>query len=276
MTLDLAQIQKLSDTATEFLVNYSFQIMGAIVLFIIGAWIAGKIGEKIEKIMRGRNVDVTLSAFTGSMVKIILMVMVIVIVLGNLGVSVTPLLAAMGALGLGVGLAIQGMLSNYAAGFTIIITRPFVVGDTIQVRGVSGIVDEVLLGYTILINEDSVRIQIPNKLVVGEILHNSSDNSLIELSIGVAYDSDTQQVIELIRTALAKMEELKSGGEPIIGIDNFGDSSINFGVRFWAPTTKVFELRYAANKRIHDAILQAGVVIPFPQREITMLEGKQA
>jgi small conductance mechanosensitive channel len=182
----------------------------------------------------------------------------------------------MGALGLGVGLAIQGMLSNYAAGFTIIITRPFVVGDTIQVRGFSGIVDEVLLGYTILINEDSVRIQIPNKLVVGEILHNSSDNSLIELSIGVAYDSDTQQVIELIRTALAKMEELKSGGEPIIGIDNFGDSSINFGVRFWAPTTKVFELRYAANKRIHDAILQAGVVIPFPQREITMLEGKQA
>ena len=275
MDLDLAQIQKLTDAATEFVVTYSFQILGAVFLFILGAWIAGKIGKKVEQIMRGRKIDVTLSVFTGSIIKVILMVMVVIIALGNLGISVTPLLAAIGALGLGFGLAIQGMLANYAAGFTIIITRPFVVGDTIQVRGVSGLVDEVLLGYTILINEDSVRIQIPNRLVIGEILHNSNNNSLVELSIGVAYDSDTQQVIELILAALGKIEDIKSGSVPIVGIDNFGDSSINFGVRFWVPTTKLYELRYAANKLIHDAILQAGVVIPFPQREVTMLESKQ-
>ncbi|MFT5277999.1 MAG: small conductance mechanosensitive channel [Glaciecola sp.] len=272
MNLDLAQIQKLTDTAIEFVVTYSFQILGAVFLFILGAWIAGKIGKKVEQIMRGRKIDVTLSVFTGSIIKVILMVMVVIIALGNLGISVTPLLAAIGALGLGFGLAIQGMLANYAAGFTIIITRPFVVGDTIQVRGVSGLVDEVQLGYTILINEDSVRIQIPNRLVIGEILHNSNSNSLVELSIGVAYDSDTQQVIELILAALGKIEDIKSGSVPIVGIDNFGDSSINFGVRFWVPTTKLYELRYAANKLIHDAILQAGVVIPFPQREVTMLE----
>ncbi len=275
MDLDLAQIQKLTDAATEFVVTYSFQILGAVFLFILGAWIAGKIGKKVEQIMRGRKIDVTLSVFTGSIIKVILMVMVVIIALGNLGISVTPLLAAIGALGLGFGLAIQGMLANYAAGFTIIITRPFVVGDTIQVRGVSGLVDEVQLGYTILINEDSVRIQIPNRLVIGEILHNSNNNSLVELSIGVAYDSDTQQVIELILAALGKIEDIKSGSVPIVGIDNFGDSSINFGVRFWVPTTKLYELRYAANKLIHDAILQAGVVIPFPQREVTMLESKQ-
>lgn len=274
MTLDLEQIQKLTDTATEYLVTYSFQIAGAILLSIIGAWIAGKIGKKVEGIMSARNIDITLSRFTGSIVRITILVMVIIIVLGNLGISVTPLLAAVGALGLGFGLAIQGMLSNYAAGFTIIITRPFVIGDTIHVRGVSGLVDEVQLGYTILINEDSVRIQVPNRLVVGEILHNSNNNSLIELSIGVAYDSDTQQVIELILASLANMQEIESGSDPIVGIDNFGDNSINFGVRFWAPTTKLFELRYAANKRIHDSILQAGIVIPFPQREVTMLESK--
>lgn len=275
MTLDLAQIQKLTDTATEFVLTYSFQIVGAIFLFIIGAWIAGKIGKKVEQIMRGRKIDITLSVFTGSIVKVILMVMVVLISLGNLGISVTPLLAAIGALGLGFGLAIQGMLSNYAAGFTIIITRPFVMGDTIQVQGVSGLVDEVQLGYTILINEDNVRIQIPNRLIIGEILHNSNSNSLIELSIGVAYDSDTQQVIELIIEALSNIQELEPENRPIVGIENFGDSSINFGVRFWAPTVKLYELRYAANKLIHDAILQAGVVIPFPQREVTMLEGKQ-
>ncbi|MDC0602884.1 mechanosensitive ion channel [Aliiglaciecola sp.] len=271
---NLAQIQKVTDIVVEFLVAYSFQIVGAILLFIIGAWIAGKIGNKVERIMRGRDIDITLSRFTGSIVKVMVLVLVTMIALGNLGISVTPLLAALGALGLGVGLAIQGMLSNYAAGFTIIITRPFVVGDTIKVQGVAGLVDEVHLGYTILINEDNVRIQIPNRLVIGEILHNSNNNSLIELSIGVAYHSNTQQVIELIQSALSQLDDIEPTHTPIVGIDNFGDSSINFGVRFWAPTTKHFELRYAANKLIHDAIVSAGIEIPFPQHEVTMLGGK--
>lgn len=271
---NLAQIQKVTDIVIEFLVAYSFQIVGAILLFIIGAWIAGKIGNKVERIMRGRDIDITLSRFTGSIAKVMVLVLVTMIALGNLGISVTPLLAALGALGLGVGLAIQGMLSNYAAGFTIIITRPFVVGDTIKVQGVAGLVDEVHLGYTILINEDNVRIQIPNRLVIGEILHNSNNNSLIELSIGVAYHSNTQQVIELIQSALSQLDDIEPTYTPIVGIDNFGDSSINFGVRFWAPTTKHFELRYAANKLIHDAIVSAGIEIPFPQHEVTMLGGK--
>lgn len=274
MNNNFAQIQKITDIVVEFLVTYSFQIVGAILLFIIGAWIASKIGKKVEKVMRARDIDITLSRFTGSIVKVMLLVLVAVIALGNLGISVTPLLAALGALGLGVGLAIQGMLSNYAAGFTIIITRPFVVGDTIKVQGVAGLVSEVHLGYTILINEDSVRIQIPNRLVVGEILHNSNNNSLIELSIGVAYDSDTQQVTDLIQQALGSLDDLAQSNTPIVGIDNFGDSSINFGVRFWAPTTKHYELRYAANKLIHDAIIKAGIEIPFPQREVTMLGSK--
>jgi small conductance mechanosensitive channel len=274
MNEDIAQIQKITDILIEYVVTYSVQIIGAIFLLIIGAWLAAKIGKKVEKIMRGRDIDITLSRFTGSIVKVMLLVMVAVIALGHLGISVTPLLAALGALGLGVGLAIQGMLSNYAAGFTIIITRPFVVGDTIKVQGVAGLVKEVHLGYTILVNEDDVRIQIPNRLVVGEILHNSNNNSLIELSIGVAYDSNTEQVTALIKGALSELEDIEPSHTPIIGIDNFGDSSINFGVRFWAPTTKHYELRYAANKCIHDAITKAGIVIPFPQREITMLSNR--
>ena len=272
MNENLQQIQKITDILIEYAVTYSVQIIGAIVLLIIGAWVAGKIGKKIEQIMHKRDIDVTLSRFTGSVVKVLLLIMVAIIALGHLGISVTPLLAALGALGLGAGLAIQGMLSNYAAGFTIIITRPFVVGDTIKVQGIAGLVKEVHLGYTILVDEDDVRIQLPNRLVVGEILHNSNNNSLIELSIGVAYDSDTQRVTDIIAKALSTLEDIQQTQAPIIGIDNFGDSSINFGIRFWAPTTKHYQLRYAANKLIHDAISQAGVEIPFPQREVKMLE----
>lgn len=271
MPEDVEQIQKIYGMVTEFAVNYSFQILGALVIVAIGAWLASKIGKLVEGLMRSREIDITLSRFTGGSVKVIVLVMVAIIALGNLGISVTPFLAAVGALGLGAGLAIQGMLSNYAAGFTIILTRPFVVGDTIQVQGVAGVVDEVHLGYTILVDEDSVRIQIPNRHVVGEILHNSATQMLVELTIGVAYHSDTQQVIDVIQSALASVDGIDNERGPIIGIDNFGDSSINFGARFWAPTTRHFEIRYAANKTIHDAILEAGIDIPFPQREVRLL-----
>lgn len=271
MNEDIERLQTVYDTITQFAVNYSFQILGAIFIIIIGAWMAGKIGKLVENLMIGREIDVTLSRFTGGTCKVIILVMIAIIALGKLGISVTPFLAAVGALGLGAGLAIQGMLANYAAGFTIIITRPFVVGDTIKVQDVAGLVSEVHLGYTILLDEDNVRIQIPNRLVVGEILHNSAEEMLIELEIGVTYSSDTQQVIDLITKSLSGINEINQERAPIIGIDNFGDSSINFGIRFWAPTTQHFEIRFAANKAVHDAIVGAGIEIPFPQREVRML-----
>ena len=174
--------------------------------------------------------------------------------------------------GLGAGLAIQGMLANYAAGFTIIITRPFVVGDTIRVRGVAGVVDQVMLPYTILIDEDNVHIQIPNKLIVGEILHNSAENMLIELEIGVAYSSKVGEVIDVIRKAVETVDGVSEEKSPAIGVDNFGDSSINFGIRVWAPAVRHFEVRYALNQAIFNALQQHDIEIPFPQREVRMLD----
>lgn len=271
MTEDLERIQIFYDSILEFMITYSFQILGAFIVLGVGAWISAKIGKFIESLMVSRNIDITLSRFTGGGCKVLILIMVIIVALGNLGVSVTPFIAAIGALGLGAGLAIQGMLANYAAGFTIIITRPFVVGDTIGVQGVAGLVSEVQLGYTVLLNEDNVRIQIPNRLIVGEIMHNSAKEMLVELEIGVAYSSDTDKVIGLINTALKGIEEINQERGPIVGIDNFGDSSINFGARFWAPTDKHFQIRYAANKAIHSAILKAEIEIPFPQREVRVL-----
>ncbi len=271
MEAELQQAQALYDTLVEFAVTYSFQILGALIILLVGWWIAAKIGNVVENLMVGREIDITLSRFTGGACKILLLGLVIIIALGNIGISVTPLIAAIGAVGLGAGLAIQGMLANYAAGFTIIITRPFVLGDTIHVRGVSGVVDKVMLPYTILINEDNVHIQIPNKLIVGEILHNSAEQMLIELEVGVAYSSNVDEVIRVLENAVAQVEGVSADKTPAIGVDNFGDSSINFGVRVWALTTRHFEIRYALNKAIHDGLQQASIDIPFPQREIKML-----
>lgn len=267
---ELAQAQALYNKLIEFAVTYSFQIVGAIVIFLLGWWLAAKIGAAVERVMVKRNIDITLSRFTGGASKLVILGIVIIIALGNVGISVTPLIAAVGAVGLGAGLAIQGMLANYAAGFTIIITRPFVVGDTIRVQGVAGVVDKVMLPYTLLIDEDNVHIQIPNKLIVGEILHNSAKQMLIELEIGVAYSSNTEHVISVISQAVASVEGISDEKAPAIGIDNFGESCINFGVRVWAPTTKHFETRYALNHAIFTALQRENIEIPFPQREVRM------
>ena len=133
-------------------------------------------------------------------------------------------------------------------------------------------VDKVMLPYTILIDEDNVHIQIPNKLIVGEILQNSAEQMLIELEIGVAYSSDVDNVASIITQAVQSVEGISDEKVPTIGIDNFGDSSINFGVRVWAPTTKHFETRYALNQAIFSALQKENVEIPFPQREVRMLQ----
>jgi small conductance mechanosensitive channel len=271
MDEEFKQLQVISNVITQYLINNGLQILVTLIILIAGYLIAKKLGKAVQALMVSKKIDVTLSHFIGNSAHLVIMVFVIMMVLSRLGISVTPLIAVVGALSLGAGLALQGMLANYAAGFTIIITRPFVVGDTLSVQGQTGLVESVHLAYTILIDEDDVRIQIPNRLVVGEIMHNSKEEKLVELCVGVAYKSDPHQVITIVENALKGIEGINTARGPVIGIDEFADSSINIGIRFLAPTYKYFEFKYAANLAIYDAFKQQGVEIPFPQREVNLI-----
>ncbi len=142
----------------------------------------------------------------------------IIIAIGKFGISIAPVIAALGALVFGSSFALQGPLFNYGAGLTIILSRPFVVGNTIMVQGVSGVVEEIRLAATVLTNEDGEKITIPNKHVVGEIIHNSFANKIAEVSIGISYADEPQLAIDTISRTLA-------------GIESFGDSSVNLGIR---------------------------------------------
>ncbi len=161
MEQPVEQIEKIYQLVTEYLVTYSFQLIAAIVILLIGIWIANRLARVVQTVLRKKEIDITLSIYAAKVIKLLIIIMVAIIALGKLGISVSPFLAAVGAIGLGVGLALQGMLTNYAAGVSIIITRPFVVGDTIEVAGVQGQVKDIELGYTILFNEEGERISIP-------------------------------------------------------------------------------------------------------------------
>ncbi|WP_415898402.1 mechanosensitive ion channel family protein [Neptuniibacter sp. QD48_11] len=267
---ELETITRLTNMVIDFFVNYSFQVIGAIIIFLIGLIVARSIGKFALKLCERNSVDVTLSLFIASTVKLLIIAMVLVICLGKFGISVAPFVAAIGAVSLSAGLALQGVFSNYGAGFTIILTRPFVVGNTITINDISGVVTEIKLAHTLLATEDGEIITIPNKHIVGEVITNSFANKVVEASVGISYSADPEVAIHVIKQSLAQFDELSQESPPQVGIEAFADSSINIAYRYWVPTDRYFEVQYQVNLAVFKALQTADIEIPFPQREVTL------
>lgn len=268
MEEQLTALQKLINTIIEFGVNYSFQVLGAIIVLIIGALIAKGIGELVFKLLQKKKMDIPLSKFIAGAVRVSILSFALIIALGKFGITIAPFIAALSAVAFGSTLAFQGPLSNYGAGLSIILSRSFTVGDTITVADVSGVVQDVKLAATVLLTEDGVKITIPNKHIVGEIVYNSGANRVVEAVVGIGYGSDPQKAIQVIKQALSQFKEVVPEPTPQIGIQSFGDSAINIAYRYWAPTVKYFSTLHAVNFAVYKALEAANIPIPFPQRDI--------
>jgi len=268
---ELELVQQIYTVVVDFLVNYSFQLIGAIIIMVVGVLLAKWVSTILLRFLEHRDVDVTLRQFIASTLRLFIIAMFVMIAVGKLGISITPLIAAVGGLAVGASFAIQGPVSNYGAGFVIILTRMFKVGDTISVQGCSGVVSEISLATTHLVAEDGEDIVIPNKHVVGEIHRNSYESKLVEGSIGIAYGDNPKTAIAVIEKVIADHGDVATNPKPLVGVEAFGDSSINIAYRFWAPTMKFFEIQYGVNLAVFNALGEAGINIPFPQREVRML-----
>ena len=271
MQEELEAATQIYDLIVEFFVNYSFQVVGAILILIIGLFVARYLKRWLIGVLEKRDIDVTLRLFIGNISYLLVLGSFLIIALGKFGISVAPFVAALGALTLGAGLALQPIVSNYGAGFSIILTRPFVVGNTISVQGVSGVVEEVKLAATLLVTEDGERITIPNKHIVGEIQVNSFEHRVVEAVVGIDYSCDPLQAIDVLREALGSLDCVPQEPGPQVGIDAFGDSSIDIGLRFWVPTDTYHQSRYRANALIWQTLKDHSISIPFPRRDIMML-----
>ena len=267
---EMKAMQTLIDTVIDFFVNYSFQVVGAIIVLVAGI-IAGRVVSSfLIKLFEKKHLDITLSRFVASVVKGIVIGFAVIIALGKFGITIAPFVAALAAMAFGASFAIQGPLSNYGAGLCIIITRPFVVGNTISVAGVSGIVQEVHLGATVIQDEDGVIITIPNKHIVGEIVQNSDQLRVVEEMVGISYDGDPEEAVEIIKKALSGFQEISTDPVPQVGIQEFGDSAINVGFRYWIPSNRYFQILYAVNLAIYKGLREGQIDIPFPQRVVHM------
>jgi small conductance mechanosensitive channel len=271
MEQQISTVQNLINKAMEFLVSYGFQVLGAIIVLALGVFLANAVSGALIKLCEKKKMDITLSRFLASTVRLVIIAFALLIALGKFGITITPFVAAISALAFGASLAIQGPLSNYGAGLSIILSRPFVVGDTVTICGMSGIVHEVKLACTVLTDEDGVMITIPSKHIVGEIIQNSKGCKIIEGIVGIDYASDPEKAIGVIHQTILTFSEVSKEAKPQVGIQQFGDSSINIGYRCWIPTANYFQVAFKINLAVFQAIKKAGIDMPFPRRDVRIL-----
>lgn len=269
----LSQLERIIDMVIDYIVKYAFQILGALIVLVVGMFVARWVAGLVMRLCKKAAIDVTLTMFLGQVVKALVMVFVIIAVISQFGISIAPMIAALGAILFGASFAIAGPLSNYGAGLVIIMTRPFVVGNTIAIKGVSGMVEEVKLAATILSTEDGEQITIPNKHIVGEVLTNSFAFRIVEGQVGISYADDPSKAIAVIRDVVSGFEEIPNEPSPIIGIQEYGDSAVHIGMRYWVPTRDYFKTLYAVNLAVYQQLQTAGITIPFPQRDVHIRSG---
>lgn len=269
---ELKQIEQVYQLVTNYLVEYSFQFVGAILILIVGFLAARILSGMVVKLMKRREVDVTLTSFIGNITKILVVTCFIIISLGKFGITIAPFVAALGAATFGIGLALQGPISNYGAGLAIILARTFKVGDTVTINECSGVVKEIFLANTVLVTEDAEVITIPNKQIIGEIIHNSFASKVVECTIGIDYADSPENAIATIRSVLEGMSCVSQEPKFQVGIDNFGDFSVNIGLRYWVSMDSYYESKYLVNQEVFKALKEAGVRIPFPRRDVHLIK----
>ncbi len=268
MQEQVSAFQKILDKIIELVVSYGFQAIGALIVLAIGYYLSNWVFKASFGALKQKGIDPTISKFLAMTARFTVLGFSVVIALGNFGITIAPFVAALGGLAFGASFAIQGPLSNYGAGLSIILSRPFTVGDTITVAGVSGVVEDVRLASTIVMTEDNIRITIPNKHIVGEIVQNSKGNRIVEGVVGISYDSDPDAAIRVIHETLGQFSEVVREPAPQVGIQEFADSAVNIGFRYWVPTLKYYQLAYAINLKLYRLLQETGIKIPYPQRDV--------
>jgi small conductance mechanosensitive channel len=273
-------MQGAMDTAIDLLSMWGISVIGAIALLIVGRIVAGWIRNSITKGLTKANTDASLIPFFASMAYYVVLAVVVIAVLNLFGIETTSLIAVLGAAGLAVGLALQGTLSNFAAGVMLLVFRPIRVGDFVEVAGQAGTVAEISIFSTLMNTADNVRITIPNAQVYGDTVKNYSFNETrrIDLVMGIGYGDDIGTAVSIIERVITSDDRTLRDPAPKVAVAELGDSSVNLVVRPWCKSADYWGLRCDLTRKLKEELEAGGCNIPFPQRDIHVIEfpGKSA
>tara|TARA_A100001015_G_scaffold219475_1_gene246877 strand:- start:24149 stop:25000 length:852 start_codon:yes stop_codon:yes gene_type:complete len=257
-------------------VDYGVQIIGALLVLILGLWVAKGLRRLFVKLMERHALDSTLVNFLASVLHVILQIVVIISALEILDVKTASLLALIGTAGLAVGLALQGSLSNFAAGVMLIIFRPFKVGDYIEAGGAAGTVEEIGIFTTIVNSLDNKRIIIPNAKLTSDKISNYTANALrrVDLKASISYGDDIDQARRVIARVFDDVSEVVDEPAPDILVDEMAESSIDFVVRPWCKPEDYWTVYFAVTEGIKKRFDEERISIPFPQRDVHLYDHK--
>ena len=260
-------------TIYQYLAEYGLKILGAIIIFLVGKWLAKIISQLTESALVKAKIDKTLAKFAKNLTNIALLIFVVIAALANLGIQTTQFAVVMGAAGLAVGLALQGSLANFASGFLMIIFRPFKVGDFIEASGIKGTVKEIQIFNTILSTPDNLRAIIPNAHITGGNIINYTVNGKrrVDLVIGISYEDDLRKAKKIIQDTLAADSRVLQDPAPTVAVSELGDSSVNFVVRPWVAPADYWNVYFETTENVKLALDKNGITIPFPQRDVHMI-----
>ena len=260
-----------NEVSTDLILRYGLQALSAIVILVVGIFFAKWVGNVTHQRLTRVEMEPPVRMLLVRIVKILVLALTIMIVLDQVGVPIAPLIAGIGVAGLGVGFALQGVLSNVMAGLSIIFTKPYRVGEHISLLGVHGDVVTIDIFSTTLLHPDRSRVVIPNRKIVGEILHNFGTIRQLSLSVGVSYATDLNQALTIAKDLLARNPRVLKEPMAAVGISELGDSAITISVQPWVRISDYAQAQGELNQAIIERFRAAHIAIPFPQHEVRLL-----
>ncbi|MBW2485126.1 MAG: mechanosensitive ion channel [Deltaproteobacteria bacterium] len=256
---------------------YSLNIIGAILIFIVGKWLSRRIANLLSKLLQKNNIDQTLVNFLSNLTYYSLIILVVVAAAGRLGINTTSFLTIIGAAGLAVGLALKDSLANFAAGVMLVLFRPFTIGDVVSTAGITAKVESINIFNTHFCSPDNQLIIVPNGKIINDIITNINIKATrrIDLVVGISYSDDMAKTREIL-AGLAKADSrVLTDPAPTIAVAELADSSVNLVFRPWVKTADYWDVRFDLTEKIKNALDEAGISIPFPQQDVHLFVEKE-
>jgi len=273
LNAEVDQLIKASQAWIPMIMEYGSRVLLAVITLAVGWWLINRLTAKLAHLLALRKADLALQGFISSLVNIILKVLLVVSVASMIGIQTTSFVAAIGAAGLAIGLALQGSLANFAGGVLILLFRPFKIGDWIEAQSVSGTVDSIQIFHTVLRTGDNKTVIVPNGNLSNGIItnYNRQPTRKVVFDVGVDYDADLQKVREVL-LMLADDPRVLKDPAPVVVVSALGESAITMSLRVWVDTPNYWDVLFMFNEHARDRLRAEGVAIPFPQRVIRMVQ----
>lgn len=256
---------------------YSLNIIGAILIFIVGKWVARRISNLLARLLGKHNFDPALVSFLTNMSYYALIVLVVVAAAGRLGINTASFLTVIGAAGLAVGLALKDSLSNFAAGVMLVLFRPFTIGDVVSTAGITAKVEKITIFNTLFCSPDNQLIIVPNSKIISDIITNinAKETRRVDLIVGISYSDDMTKTKEILDRLAKEDSRILADPAPTIAVAELADSSVNLVFRPWVKTADYWNVRFDLTEKIKNRLDEAGISIPFPQRDVHLFVEKE-